>query len=238
MHTRLNRYRNFGFLIVLFTFLSGVFAEASFYTQMYGQPSTSQKSGNGEYFSFPVYSGSYAQQNQRNSQNVNQNQNQFGSSTSATELLDRFSSQNIQSGFVSNRNLQDLTEFGQQSQNGGNFDGGSSSYSVGDGTQLTSYHELEGNFRGKRNDFRIKEWIYGGEQLKYNRNFGTQNNYATNLGFNQRSLADNINTGASYANTQTTKNTASKNTAQQTSTNRYSLQQTNFGSGFSIVFNQ
>lgn len=234
-----NRYWNFGFLILLLTFAASAFTDASYYTQMYGQqPFAPQTSGNGGYFSFPVYSGSYQEQNQRNRQDVNQLFDQSDSFTDTTQLFDAFRSRDTTRSFRSLQNLQDLQEYGNVAQSNTNYDSGSMSYSVGDGNQLTSYRELEFNGRGKRNDVRIKEWIYGGEQVKYAKNFGSTNNYLTNAGFNQRAYTNDLFSGASSTDVVQNRQTQNNRATTNTLNNRYSLQQASFGSGFSIVFNQ
>ena len=143
--------------------------------------------------------------------------------------------------FQFNQDRLNLNQDGRSTQSGtnSNFDTGSFSYSVGDGTQPTYQRTLTGNFRGKRNDFTITETIFGGEKTNYNRNFGNRNTntYSNNIGFNNNRFTNNINTNAGLTDNTLTRNTDLTQKDTNTFKNTYSLTKSDFGSGFRIVFN-
>lgn len=186
-----------------------------------------------EYFSFPYGRGSAYYTNNRDSalesfftsQNTDRG-NQFNG-----RVTDSF----FGSQATSNRNLFDSTDQASSRNMGGSFDQGSASYSQGNCVNGPSYERtLKGDFYKRRNDFTITETICGGPQVNLQRNFGNANAYDTSASTNRRTLQDNIYAGVA-ARTNTVDRTTATNDVQQTR-NAYSLQQSSFGQGYTLVF--
>ena len=219
-------------LAVAFLFLAGTVAEASYYTDRYGSNSYSGRDKGG-YFSFPAYPGSYEQTQNRNNLDANQFTTQNTFNDRNLKFGENVRNRNIGANLNFNQDRLNLNQDGRSTQN--NFDTGSISYSIGDGTQPTYQRVLTGNFRGKRNDFTITETIFGGEKIDYNRNFGNRN--TNTIGYNSNRFSNNI-----QANAGLTDNTLNRNidlTQRNTNkiNNKYSLVQSDFGSGFRVMFN-
>lgn len=186
-----------------------------------------------EYFSFPSGRGSAYYTNNRDSaletfftsQNTDRD-NQFNE-----RLTDNFFGSQAQY----NRNLFDSTDQASSRNMGGSFDQGSASFSQGNCLNGPSYERtLKGDFYKRRNDFTITETICGGPQMNLQRTFGNANAYDTSASTNRRTLQDNI-----YAGVAARTNTVDRTTAttdNQQIRNSYSLQQSSFGQGYTLVF--
>lgn len=237
------------FFILFSTFTEAAYISGQGYTSPFGLGSSNSYSGSypfsysayrptrtsvtDEFFSFPRGSGDFRYSTTRDS---------ALESFSNTRNLDRTT--NVNDRFVDNffgaqarsdRFLTDNQDTASSQQSGANFDNGFATLSQGICSNGPSYERtLRGDFKGSRNDFTITESICGGQQLNLQRNFGNSNAYANQLSLNRRALQDSTAADAIARTSSVDRTTALKDSQQLR--NSYSLQKSNFGQGYTLVF--
>ena len=228
-----------GLFAIVALFAGAFVAEAQYYDtgSAYRDRFTTYRGG-GNYFAFPRASGSYAQSFNQNSFDTSRNFFNTGSTDNSRSLRDNVFTQSIGTNINLNRNLLDSREAFTTTQRGGQYDTGSINYVEGDANLVTYKRELEGRSGGTRaGRFRITETIYGGPQVRYNRNFGVGNAFTTTQSANNRAFTDNFNSNAQVVNNQRNSNLVETNKEKNTFNDRFTMRETQFGNGFNLVFN-
>ncbi len=238
----MNKYFLLGLFLLLVT-LASSFAEAAYVYGSYGNgytspfqlergayyPNTRGTNVYDESFSFPRGRGSLYYSNQRDSLLESFSQSQTADSTLDERFIDNFFGSQANYG----RNLIDNQDQFTSRQSGVNFDNGYADYRFGDCSAPSYQRTLQGDYKGSRNDFTITETICGGQQMNLRRNFGNTNSYATSLDSTRRALQDAQTAGV----TTRTVNTDTNAQNSQQLRNSVSYQKSNFGQGYTLVFN-